>query len=118
MPVKIHCILTGSLESSYSTSVYGGPERHPLVKKTDLLPYGYKERVYAEDGSFAPRLMVPVPVWLIEGEDKIILIDTGLGDCDEIMSMQNRYGIDYIAAKSEDEEIVTALARKGLKPED
>ncbi|MBX3568288.1 MAG: N-acyl homoserine lactonase family protein [Rhizobiaceae bacterium] len=118
MSVKIHCILTGSLESSYSTSVYGAPERHPLVKKTDLLPYGYKERVYAEDGSFAPGLMVPVPVWLIEGEDQTILIDTGLGDCDEIMSMQNRYGIDYIATKSREEEIVGALARKGLKPED
>lgn len=118
MSVKIHCILTGALESSYSTSVYGAPERHPLVKKEDLLPYGHKERVFHEDGTFTPGLMVPVPVWLIEGEDKTILIDTGLGDCDEIMTMQGRYGIDYIATKSKDEEIVTALAQKGLKPED
>lgn len=118
MSVKIHCILTGALESSYSTSVYGAPERHPLVKKEDLLPYSHKERVYAADGSFSPGLMVPVPVWLIEGEDKTILIDTGLGDCDEIMAMQGRYGIDYIATKSKDEEIVAALAQKGLKPED
>jgi glyoxylase-like metal-dependent hydrolase (beta-lactamase superfamily II) len=118
MSVKIHCILTGALESSYSTSVYGAPERHPLVKKQDLLPYGHKERVYAADGSFSPGLMVPVPVWLIEGEDKTILIDTGLGDCDEIMAMQGRYGIDYIAAKGKDEEIVAALRQKGLKPED
>lgn len=118
MAVKIHCILTGALESSYTTSVYGAPERHPLVKKEELLPYGHKERVYAADGSFSPGLMVPVPVWLIEGEDKTILVDTGLGDCDEIMAMQGGYGIDYIATKSKDEEIVTALAQKGLKPED
>ena len=118
MSVKIHCLLTGALESSYATSVYGAPERHPLVKKADLLPHGHKERVYAPDGSFQPGLMVPVPVWLIEGDDQTILIDTGLGDCAEIMEMQNRYGIDYIATKSREEEIETALARKGLKPDD
>ncbi|WP_315928382.1 N-acyl homoserine lactonase family protein [Mesorhizobium sp. SP-1A] len=118
MTVRIHCILTGALESSYTTSVYGAPERHPLVKKEDLLPYGHKERVYNSDGTITPGLMVPVPIWLIEGEDKTILIDTGLGDCDEVMAMQGQYGIDYIATKSKDEEIVTALAQKGLKPED
>lgn len=118
MSARIHCILTGALESSYSTSVYGAPERHPLVKKEDLLPYGHKERVYNADGTVTPGLMVPVPIWLIEGEDKTILIDTGLGDCDEVMAMQGEYGIDYIATKSKDEEIVTALAQKGLKPED
>lgn len=118
MSVRIHCILTGALESSYSTSVYGAPERHPLVKKEDLLPYGHKERIYHEDGTRTPGLMVPVPIWLIEGEDKTILIDTGLGDCNEIMAMQNEYGIDYIATKSKEEEVVTALAQKGLKPED
>jgi glyoxylase-like metal-dependent hydrolase (beta-lactamase superfamily II) len=106
------------LESSYSTSVYGAPERHPLVKKEDLLPYGHKERVYNADGTVTPGLMVPVPIWLIEGEDKTILIDTGLGDCDKVMAMQGEYGIDYIATKSKDEEIVTALAQKGLTPED
>lgn len=118
MTVRIHCILTGALESSYTTSVYGAPERHPLVNKEDLLPYGHKERVYNSDGTITPGLMVPVPIWLIEGEDKTILIDTGLGDCDEVMAMQGQYGIDYIATKSKDEEIVTALAQKGLKPED
>lgn len=118
MSVKVHCILTGALESSYTTSVYGAPERHPLVKKEDLLPYGHKERVYNADGTVTPGLMVPVPIWLIEGEDKTILIDTGLGDCDEVMAMQGQYGIDYIATKSKDEEIVTALAQMGLKPED
>ena len=118
MSVRIHCILTGALESSYSTSVYGAPERHPLVKKEDLRPYGHKERVYNADGTVTPGLMVPVPIWLIEGEDKTILIDTGLGDCNEVMAMQGQYGIDYIATKSKDEEIVTALAQKGLKPED
>jgi glyoxylase-like metal-dependent hydrolase (beta-lactamase superfamily II) len=118
MTAKIHCLITGALESSYRTSVYGAPEQHPLVSKEELVPYGYRERSYNADGSFSPGLMVPVPTWLIEGEDKNILIDTGLGDCDEIMSMQKSYGIDYIATKDSDEDIVTALGTKGLTPAD
>ena len=118
MKAKIHCILTGALESSYATSVYGAPERHPSVTKEELLPYGHKERVYLEDGRVEPGLMVPVPIWLIEDEGKRILIDTGLGDCAEIMEMQKSYGIDYVATKSPDQEIETALARRGVKCDD
>jgi len=62
--------------------------------------------------------MVPVPIWFIEGEDSKILIDTGLGDCEEIMRLQYAYGIDYVARKSKEQEILSALAAKGLKPED
>lgn len=118
MSVRVHNILTGELESSYATSVFGAPERHPLVKKEELLPYGHKERKFNSDGTFEPGLMVPVPVWLIEGEDRKILIDTGLGDCEEIMRLQYRYGIDYLARKSKEQEIVGGLGAKGLKPED
>ena len=118
MSVRVHNILTGELESSYSTSVFGAPERHPLLKKEDLLPYGHKERQYNSDGTFEPGLMVPVPIWFIEGEDSKILIDTGLGDCEEIMRLQYAYGIDYVARKSKEQEILSALAAKGLKPED
>lgn len=118
MSIRLHNILTGSLESSYATSVFNAPEKHPLITKKELLPFGHKERKYHDDGTFEPGLMVPVPVWFIEGEDQNILIDTGLGDCDEIMALQAGYGIDYIATKTKEQEIVTALAKKGLKPED
>ncbi len=118
MSVRVHNILTGELESSYPTSVFGAPERHPLVKKEELLPYGYKERQFRSDGTFEPGLMVPVPIWFIEGEELKILIDTGLGDCEEIMQLQGRYGIDYLAQKSKEQDIVRGLAAKGLKPED
>lgn len=118
MTVRLHNIVTGALESSYATSVFGSPEKHPLVTKEDLVPFGYKERKYNEDGTVEPGLMVPVPIWFIEGEDKNILIDTGLGDCEEIMELQNQYGIDYIATKTKEQEITTALAAKGLTPDD
>ena len=94
MSIRVHNILTGELESSYATSVFGAPERHPLISKEELLPYGHKERLYRDDGTFEPGLMVPVPIWFIEGEDSNILIDTGLGDCEEIMRLQYQYGSD------------------------
>jgi glyoxylase-like metal-dependent hydrolase (beta-lactamase superfamily II) len=118
MSVRVHNILTGELESSYATSIFGAPERHPLVKKEGLLPFGYKERQFNSDGTFEPGLMVPVPVWFIDGEESKILIDTGLGDCEEIVRLQYRYGIEYVARKSKEQDIVSGLAGKGLKPED
>ena len=118
MSVRVHNILTGELESSYATSVFGAPERHPLISKEELLPYGHKERLYRDDGTFEPGLMVPVPIWFIEGEDSNILIDTGLGDCEEIMRLQYQYGIDYVARKSKEQEVVNGLKAKGLNPED
>lgn len=118
MSVRIHNVLTGELESNYSTSVFNAPARHPNFSKEELLPYGHKERVYNDDGTFEPGLMVPVPIWIIEGEDKNILIDTGLGDCNETMDVQGRYGVDFIARKSKEQEILAALSSKGLTPDD
>ena len=65
-------------------------------------------------------MMVPVPVWLIKGLDQVILIDTGLGDVDEVMKMQGRYGADWTASRSADgkQDIVAGLAQHGLRPED
>lgn len=118
MTVKIHHLLTGELESSYSTSVFGAPEQHPHVTKQELLPFGHQERQYKDDGSFEPGLMVPVPIWLIEGEQQCILIDTGLGDVNEIMELQGQYGIDYIARKTKEQEIDYLLNQKGLTTAD
>ena len=118
MSVRVHNLLTGELESSYATSILGAPEKHVRVKKEDLLPYGFRERQFRPDGTFEPGLMVPVPVWFIEGEKEKILIDTGLGDCQEIMALQARYGIDYVARKTREQEIEAAFAAKRLTPDD
>lgn len=118
MSVRIHNLLTGELESNYPTSIHNAPSVHPIYQKEELLPYGYRERVYHEDGSFDPGLMVPVPIWVIEGEDKNILIDTGFGDCEETMQVQRKYGVDFIARRTREQEITEVLATKGLKPED
>lgn len=118
MSVRLHNVLTGELESNYPTSIYNAPTKHPRVTREQLLPYGYKDRVYNSDGTFEPGLMVPVPIWIVEGEDQNILIDTGLGDPDETMRVQGSYGVDFIARKTKEQEILTALASKGLKPDD
>jgi glyoxylase-like metal-dependent hydrolase (beta-lactamase superfamily II) len=60
--------------------------------------------------------MVPVPVWYIEGASKRILIDTGLGDCEEVARVQHEYGIDFICERAPDQDLVAGLRRIGVEP--
>ncbi|TQJ31502.1 N-acyl homoserine lactonase family protein [Microbacterium sp. SLBN-146] len=117
MGVKIHHIVTGELESSLPVSLLNSGA-HPDVPHEDRLPFGFRDDIVRRDGSVHEGVMVPVPVWLIEGAGKIILIDTGLGDIDEVSEMQSRYGVDFVASRSDDQDLVAGLARHGVKPED
>ncbi|TQL74723.1 glyoxylase-like metal-dependent hydrolase (beta-lactamase superfamily II) [Stackebrandtia endophytica] len=117
MSVKIHHIVTGELESSLSVSLLNSGA-HPELAETDRLPYGFRDDIVRRDGSVHKGVMVPVPVWLLEGTDQTILIDTGLGDIDEVSRMQSRYGVDFVASRSSDQDIVAGLARHGVEPGD
>jgi len=117
MGVKIHHIVTGELESSLAVSLLNSGA-HPDIPVEDRLPYGFRDDIVRRDGSVHSGVMVPVPVWLLEGTDKTILIDTGLGDIDEVSRMQSRYGVDFVATRSEDQNLLAGLARHGVSPED
>jgi glyoxylase-like metal-dependent hydrolase (beta-lactamase superfamily II) len=117
MVAKIHHIVTGELESSLSVSLLGGAVS-PRVPREMALPFGYRYDIQRRDGTITEGVMVPVPVWLIEGTDKVILVDTGLGDVEEVADMQHRYGVDFVASRSQDQEIVRGLARHGVHPND
>lgn len=117
MSVKIHHIVTGELESSLPVSLLNSGA-HPDVPYERRLPFGYRHDIVRRDGSVHEGVMVPVPVWLIEGADRKILIDTGLGDIDEVSEMQSRYGVDFVASRSEDQDLVAGLAKHGVRPED
>lgn len=117
MPVKIHHIVTGELESSLPVSLLNSGI-HPDVPRAKALPFGFRDDIVRKDGSVHEGVMVPVPVWLIKGAEKVILIDTGLGDIDEVSEMQSRYGVDFVASRSEDQDLVAGLARHGVTPDD
>ncbi|OBC11358.1 hypothetical protein A5784_34730 [Mycobacterium sp. 852013-50091_SCH5140682] len=117
MPLQIHHIVTGELESSLSVSILNSGI-HPDIPDNRALLYGFRDDIVRLDGSVHEGVMVPVPVWLILGGDKTILIDSGLGDVDEVASMQHRYGVDFVASRSHDQDIRAGLARYGVKPED
>ena len=117
MVAKIHHIVTGELESSLSVSLLGGAVS-PRVSREVALPFGYRYDIQRRDGTITEGVMVPVPVWLIEGTDKVILVDTGLGDVEEVADMQHRYGVDFVASRSHDQDIVAGLARHGVHPND
>ena len=117
MSIKIHHIVTGELESSLAVSLLNSGA-HPDIPREDRLPFGFRTDIVRRDGSINEGVMVPVPVWLIEGAEKTILIDTGLGDIDEISDMQSRYGVDFVATRTTDQDLVAGLARFGVAPED
>jgi glyoxylase-like metal-dependent hydrolase (beta-lactamase superfamily II) len=117
MGVKIHHIVTGELESSLSVSILNSGA-HPDIPKEDRYPFGYRYDIARKDGTITEGVMVPVPVWLLEGTNQKILVDTGLGDINEVSSMQSRYGVDFVASRSPDQDLVAGLARHGVKPEE
>lgn len=117
MGVKIHHIVTGELESSLSVSLLNSGV-HPEIALADRLPFGFRDDIVRRDGSVHSGVMVPVPVWLLEGTDMTILIDTGLGDIDEVSQMQSRYGVDLMASRTDGQDLVAGLAAHGVAPED
>lgn len=117
MSVRLHHIVTGELESSLPVSLLNSGA-HPKLERKAVLPYGYRYDIVRRDGTVTEGVMVPVPVWLIEGSEKSILIDTGLGDIDEVSDMQSRYGVDFVATRTADQNLVAGLAAHGLAPDD
>lgn len=117
MGVKIHHIVTGELESSLAVSLLNSGA-HPEVPHEHRLPFGFRHDIVRRDGSVQSGVMVPVPVWLLEGTEKTILIDTGLGDIDEVSTMQSRYGVDFVASRTPDQDLVAGLAEHGVRPQD
>ncbi|WP_157984024.1 N-acyl homoserine lactonase family protein [Nesterenkonia muleiensis] len=117
MSVKIHHIVTGELESSLPVSLLNAGA-HPDLPPEERLPFGYRRDIVRRDGSVHSGVMVPVPVWLLEGTEKTIIVDTGLGDIDEVSEMQSRYGVDFVASRTADQDLVAGLAAHDVKPQD
>ncbi len=117
MTLTIHNIVTGELESSLSVSLLNSGA-HPKNDPTKLLPFGYRHDIKRLDGSLNSGVMVPVPVWLIKGADKLILIDTGLGSIDEVNNVQLKYGVGFVATRNDNQDLIKGLAALGVEPKD
>lgn len=117
MSATIHCIVTGEVESNLEIALLNGAG-HPDIDDARRLPHGYPDIITLRSGEQRIGNMVPAPVWLIQGGPELILIDTGLGDVNEAMDVQARYGSDYVASRSSGQDIVEGLARLGVTPAD
>jgi glyoxylase-like metal-dependent hydrolase (beta-lactamase superfamily II) len=117
MTIKIHHIVTGELESSLPVSLFNSGIS-PSLDPQSVLPFGFRKDIVRSDGTVTEGVMVPVPVWLLEGTKSLILIDTGLGNCEEVSTMQHRYGVDFVCTRTPEQDIRVGLARHGVKPED
>jgi len=118
MTAKIHCIVTGEVESNLDIALLNGAS-HPDIPVQDRYPFGYPDTIVLPDGRTRVGNMVPAPVWLIEGTDRLVLVDTGLGEVAEVMAMQARYGSDWVASRAEEgQSILSGLAVRGVAPGD
>ena len=118
MAPRIHFIPTAELESTIEGSLLNGGVS-PDVPRDRVLPYGWREDLQRRDGSIVAGVMVPAPVWLIEGASRVILIDTGVGDVDEVDRLHTRHGsIRWIVERNEGQDLVEGLAKHGVRPAD
>jgi glyoxylase-like metal-dependent hydrolase (beta-lactamase superfamily II) len=117
MGIKIHQIVTGELENTLAGHLLNAGN-HPDHGPEDVLPFGFSHEHVLHNGTPMSGGMVPIPVWLLEGTSKKILIDTGLGDVDELMGMMKTYGVDMYATRAADQDIVAGLAAHGVTPEE
>jgi glyoxylase-like metal-dependent hydrolase (beta-lactamase superfamily II) len=96
-----------------ASSLFNGGA-NPGRSLADRLPFGFRNDLKRRDCTTVSGVMVPV--WYIEGPSKKILIDTGLGDCEEVASVQHAYGIDFICEQAPDQDLVAGLQRIGVEP--
>ncbi|MFF2840604.1 N-acyl homoserine lactonase family protein [Paenarthrobacter sp. NPDC057981] len=109
--------MTGEVESNLHGALLNGAA-HPDISDKDRMPFGYPDTIVLPTGETRTGNMVPAPVWLIQGSDRTILIDTGLGDVAEAIAVPARYGSPYMASRSEEQDIVAGLAQYGVEPQD
>lgn len=114
--VVIQRMNTGWLESEPATSLMSAG-KHPEVPGGQIRSYGWRDDIRRPDGSIVSGTMVPAPAWYLESFGKRILIDTGTGNADEIIRVQQRYGINLANVTAPGEHILAHLDRIGVRPE-
>lgn len=112
MALKIHALVTGELAATLEeVLIDGGPD-------VGRRPYGYDERIPLTDGTTMAGIRHPVPVFLITGGEKTVLVDTGMGSAEELIEAFGGRGIQIHCEKKPEWEIDAALAKAGVTPDD
>jgi glyoxylase-like metal-dependent hydrolase (beta-lactamase superfamily II) len=110
--------VTAELESTLEGALLNGAVS-PDIPRERALPYGFRDDIRRRDGTVSAGTMVPAPVWLIEGARRVILVDTGVGDVDEVDAMHARHGtIRWVVERNDGQDLLAGLARHGVRPED
>lgn len=112
MSLKIHAIVTGELAGLLSEIMLNGG---PQVAER---PFGYDEKIPMHEGSTMAGVRQPVPVYLITGGEKIILIDTGLGSPEELLNAYHEQRLEIFCHQKPEWEIISALNNVSITPDD
>lgn len=117
MTYQIRQLVVGELAAPLSVVLLNRGV-HPSLGFEQVKPYGYDEAITWSDGSVGPGVRQPVPVWLISGHGRHILVDTGFDSPAEVLAACANYGYAAYARRTPEQELPAQLACAGLQPED
>jgi glyoxylase-like metal-dependent hydrolase (beta-lactamase superfamily II) len=113
---RIHRLNTGWIESMPGVSLMG-EGRHPAVPGGQIHSYGWTDDIRRPNGDVVSGTMIPAPAWYIEGSGQRILVDTGTGNAQEVIEVQQLYGNALATITEPEHDIVRQLAALGVAPE-
>ena len=115
--IRLVALVTGELAGSRALCINANLPV-AMLKKMDLLPFGYTEEVKWSDGSVSDGVLKPVPIWYIETPDARIVVDTGFHDAVKVSDMRLSQGMPSYMRRPPEWEVPAALATVGVRPED
>lgn len=113
---RIHRLNTGWIESMPGVSLMG-EGRHPAVPGGQIRSYGWADDIRRPNGDVVSGTMIPAPAWYIEGADRRILVDTGTGNAEEVIAVQESYGDALATITAPEHDVVQQLDALGVAPE-
>lgn len=123
MKLRIHALNTVEMDIAGLEQIYfyGGTlsvERD--ITRGPLRPFSYRERIELPTGVVREGMINPAPMWLIEGAEYKILVETGVSD-ENVETLNEcfvKYGINQYYRKRPEHDVKRLLAERGVKPEE
>lgn len=117
MGLKIYGLPTGSIYGPLAGTIFNGGFCSTLDRR-DIIPWGYKESMEFSDGSTGPGVKSSVPIWYIDGAEQKVLVDTSFDNCESVMNVLKKYGVNQIFKRKTEWNIVNALKKVNVTPEE
>lgn len=122
MSLVIHAINTVEMDIAGLEQIflYGGTIAvEQGIADGPLRPHAYRERVELPSGVVREGMLNPAPLFLIEGGEKIVIVETGVSPANvETFNLCcERYGINQFYRQTDEHDIESQLRARGITPD-